>query len=251
MPRYTTGELAKLCGVTVRTVQYYDGRGILAPSDLSEGGRRLYSEDDLHKMRMICFLRNMGLSIQSIGELFQEEDPSSVIDVMLEEQSRNLQAEIGQRQRQLDQVETLRRGLRGVDHFSMSFVGDLAYQVENKRKLQKMRIPMCIAGLLANILEWGGILWGILSRCWWPAIIGNLVGFGMELLLVQFYMKRTAYICPQCHMVFHPPFKENLLARHTVTARKLTCTYCGHHGFCVETYHRKMNTSAEEANMCK
>ena len=47
MSKYTTGELAKLCGVTVRTVQYYDARGILIPSELSEGGRRLYSEDDL------------------------------------------------------------------------------------------------------------------------------------------------------------------------------------------------------------
>ena len=41
MPIYTTGELAKLCGITVRTVQYYDARNILAPSQLSEGGRRL------------------------------------------------------------------------------------------------------------------------------------------------------------------------------------------------------------------
>lgn len=46
MSKYTTGEIAKLCGVSVRTVQYYDTRGILAPSELSEGGRRLYSEDD-------------------------------------------------------------------------------------------------------------------------------------------------------------------------------------------------------------
>ena len=40
MSQYTTGELAKLCGVTVRTVQYYDTRGILIPAALSEGGRR-------------------------------------------------------------------------------------------------------------------------------------------------------------------------------------------------------------------
>lgn len=46
MSKYTTGESAKLCGVTVRTVQYYDTRGILLPSELTEGGKRLYSEDD-------------------------------------------------------------------------------------------------------------------------------------------------------------------------------------------------------------
>ena len=54
MSKYTTGELAKLCGVTVRTVQYYDTRGILVPSELSEGGRRLYSEDDLKLMKICC-----------------------------------------------------------------------------------------------------------------------------------------------------------------------------------------------------
>ena len=37
MSKYTTGELAKLCNVTVRTVQYYDKRGILIPTELSEG----------------------------------------------------------------------------------------------------------------------------------------------------------------------------------------------------------------------
>ena len=49
MSRYTTGESAKLCHVSVRTVQYYDTRNILVPSELSEGGRRLYSEDDLKR----------------------------------------------------------------------------------------------------------------------------------------------------------------------------------------------------------
>ena len=69
MSKYTTGEIAKLCGVSVRTVQYYDSRNILIPSELSEGGRRLYSEQDLKRMKIICFLRDAGISINSIGEL--------------------------------------------------------------------------------------------------------------------------------------------------------------------------------------
>ena len=39
MSQYTTGELAKECGITVRTVQFYDQKGILVPSALTEGGR--------------------------------------------------------------------------------------------------------------------------------------------------------------------------------------------------------------------
>ena len=80
------GEIAKLCGVSVRTVQYYDSRNILVPSELSEGGRRLYSEDDLKRMRIICFLREAGISINGIKELLTEEHPENVISVLLDQQ---------------------------------------------------------------------------------------------------------------------------------------------------------------------
>ena len=75
LSRYTTGEIAKLCGVTVRTIQYYDTRGILTPSDLTEGGRRLYGEDDVRRCRIICFLREMDLSIDAISRMLKEEHP--------------------------------------------------------------------------------------------------------------------------------------------------------------------------------
>ena len=104
MSKYTTGEMAKLCGVSVRTVQYYDTRGILIPSELSEGGRRLYSEDDLGKMRVICFLRDLGVPLGSIGELLREEDPASVISLLLDQQKQILTEEIGQRQTQLEKL---------------------------------------------------------------------------------------------------------------------------------------------------
>ena len=90
MSKYTTGEVAKLCNVSVRTVQYYDTRGILVPAELSEGGRRLYSDEDLQKMKIICFLRELGLPINSIGELLSEEDPGSVIALLLEQQEQLL-----------------------------------------------------------------------------------------------------------------------------------------------------------------
>ena len=79
MSKYTTGELAKLCNVTVRTVQYYDKRGILIPTELSEGGRRLYSESDLQRLKVICFLREVDVPIDAISELLEEEHPEKVI----------------------------------------------------------------------------------------------------------------------------------------------------------------------------
>lgn len=90
MSKYTTGEIAKLCGVTVRTVQYYDTRGILIPSELTEGGRRLYSEEDVKRMKIICFLRELGLPIDSISQLLSEDDFGSVISLMLDQQEATL-----------------------------------------------------------------------------------------------------------------------------------------------------------------
>ena len=83
---YTTGEVAKLCGVSVRTVQYYDTRNILTPSELSEGGRRLYSEEDVRRMKIICFLRDAGISISSIEGLLAEKEPGKVIHMLIEQQ---------------------------------------------------------------------------------------------------------------------------------------------------------------------
>ena len=74
MSMYTTGEIARLCGVSVRTVQYYDSRNILIPSRLSEGGRRLYSEDDLRRMKLTCpCCGRKGFCVETYGGMCQEE----------------------------------------------------------------------------------------------------------------------------------------------------------------------------------
>ena len=109
MSKYTTGELAKLCGVTVRTVQYYDTRGILIPSELSEGGRRLYTDADVRRLRIICFLRDMGLPIDAISRLLAEPEPGRVVDLLLEQQEQAVRHELEQSRSRLEKLEALRR----------------------------------------------------------------------------------------------------------------------------------------------
>ena len=104
MSKYSTGELAKLCNVTVRTVQYYDKRGILIPTELSEGGRRLYSESDLQRLKVICFLREVDVPIDSISQLLEEEHPEKVISILIEQQESLLMEEIQEKQNQLEKL---------------------------------------------------------------------------------------------------------------------------------------------------
>lgn len=138
MSKYTTGEIAKLCGVSVRTVQYYDTRGILTPSELTEGGRRLYSEDDLKRMRIVCFLRDAGISINNIGELLSENNPGNVISVLLGQQEQFLREEVHERQVKLNMLDGIKRELKSVENFSIESIGDIAYKMENKKKLIKV-----------------------------------------------------------------------------------------------------------------
>lgn len=239
MSKYTTGEIAKLCGVSVRTVQYYDTRGVLTPSEFSEGGRRLYSEDDFKRMKIICFLRDAGISINSIGELLSGDDPGSVISVLLEQQEQLLQEEISERQAKLDVLGGIKRELKSVGNFSVESIGDIAYAMENKKKMRQLHVILLITGIPLSIIQWISIILWIVTGMWWLFVVYILIAISYAVWVTDFYFKRVSYICPQCHEVFKPNFKEFFWARHTPTLRKLTCTCCGHKGFCVETYGRE------------
>lgn len=234
MSKYTTGEIAKLCGVTVRTVQYYDTRGILVPAELSEGGRRLYSENDLSRMKIICFLRDLGLPLDAISQMLAEDDPGSVITLLLEQQEKSLREEIGERREKLDKLESLRRDLKDVEKVSFESIGDIAYTMSNKNKRRTIHAVMLISGIPVTLLQWAAILLWIMKGRWWMIFIWAAVAVPWGIWISKYYYDRTAYLCPQCHTVFTPGFKEMFFARHTPCTRKLTCTSCGHHGFCVE-----------------
>ena len=132
MSKYTTGEVAKLCGVSVRTVQFYDTKGILVPAELSEGGRRLYSEEDLRKMKVICFLKDLGFSLNKIALLMEEENVAEVISLLAGQQRQELEEEIRQRENMLERVKTLLRELKGRENLTVESIGDIAYIMENR-----------------------------------------------------------------------------------------------------------------------
>ena len=246
MSMYTTGEIAKLCGVSVRTVQYYDTRSILVPSELSEGGRRLYSEDDLHRMKIICFLRDAGLSINSIGEFLNDPDPARTLALLMETQESALREEIAEKEKQLGIIDGVRKELKKIKAFSVESIGDIAYVMENKKKSYRLRAIMLITGIPLSAFQCiSVILWATMG-IWWPFIAYIFVSTAYGICFSSFYFKRTSYICPQCHQIFRPRFKEAFWANHTPSMRKLHCTECGYHGFCVETYgkEKKENGSA-------
>ncbi len=236
MSKYTTGEIANLCGISVRTVQYYDTRGLLIPSELSEGGRRIYSEDDLRRMKIICFLRELDLSIDSIKLLFREDHPEHVIALLLDEQQARLDAEIASLQGKAAKVGDLRQTLKKVSHFSVDSIADIAHIMQHKKDLRKLRLALLLIGFLMDAIEIGTLILWIFTGIWWPFALGMPFVLGLGIGASCLYFRQVAYICPECHTIFKPAFRESFSARHTPNTRRLHCPACAHFGFCIETY---------------
>lgn len=66
---YTVGEVAELSGVSVRTLHHYHEIGLLVPTVRSPAGYRLYSPDDLRRLRRILLYRELDFRLEEIADM--------------------------------------------------------------------------------------------------------------------------------------------------------------------------------------
>ena len=69
LKRYRIGEIGTLLDLSTRTIRYYEEIGLLNTVKRIEGGRRIYTEDDLRRLRFIKKLKLLGLSLSEMAEL--------------------------------------------------------------------------------------------------------------------------------------------------------------------------------------
>lgn len=67
-PDRKVGEVARLSGLTVRALRYYEEIGLLTATHRTEGGHRLYTSEDLGRLYRIRLLRQLGLPLAEIAE---------------------------------------------------------------------------------------------------------------------------------------------------------------------------------------
>lgn len=72
--RYTVRQLARLAGVSVRTLHHYDAIGLLSPPRDPSNGYRRYDQASLLRLQQILFLRELGLSLDEIGAVLDRPD---------------------------------------------------------------------------------------------------------------------------------------------------------------------------------
>jgi DNA-binding transcriptional MerR regulator len=66
---FRIGELAAKIGMTERTIRYYEELGLLDSIKRLDGGTRVYTDDDVRRLKLIRRLKVLGLSLQEMHEL--------------------------------------------------------------------------------------------------------------------------------------------------------------------------------------
>ncbi|MEN8614250.1 MerR family transcriptional regulator [Dehalogenimonas sp. THU2] len=73
-PLFQVSEVARRAGVSIRTVRFYEEKGLLEAPDRTSGGMRLYDSRDISRIKLIRRLRNVGLDLDEIkGTLSDRE----------------------------------------------------------------------------------------------------------------------------------------------------------------------------------
>lgn len=104
--KWKVGELAKLAGLTVRTLRYYDQIGLYSPSDHTDSGHRLYTESDIARLQQILSLKELGLSLDQIKSVIADNH-FSLFDIVSLQIAR-LKKSISAQQKLLQELEHLK-----------------------------------------------------------------------------------------------------------------------------------------------
>ena len=105
---FKIGDFSRLSFVTVKTLHYYDEIGLLKPIRVDRfSGYRYYSADQLPRLNYIVALKNLGLSLDEIATLVNDNlTPSQMRDIFILKQA-ELHQRLSEEQKRLDQVEKL------------------------------------------------------------------------------------------------------------------------------------------------
>ena len=113
-------EVAQLAGISVSTLQYYDKIGLLKPSEKTESGYRLYTNEDLETLQQILYFKKLDFPLKTIKEIIHS--PSYDREAAL-----NIEREM-----LLNRKEQLERMIETIDKTLRHMKGEIA--MSNKEK---------------------------------------------------------------------------------------------------------------------
>lgn len=114
---YTVKKLAKLSGVSVRTLHFYDEIGLLKPAYYGENNYRYYEEAQLLMLQQILFFRELGFQLNEIEKIISGPDFDKI--TTLESHRKNLEKNLDQTQKLIETVDKTIAYLRGKENMKL------------------------------------------------------------------------------------------------------------------------------------
>lgn len=97
---YSITEIAKLSGVSTRTLRYYDSIGLLKPANVNENGYRMYTQKEIDLLQQILFYKQFDLPLEEIKQLLSTDS-----DVIIDSLSNQFE-KLNQQKTQLEHLIT-------------------------------------------------------------------------------------------------------------------------------------------------
>ena len=134
---YKTGEIAKMSGVSIRTIRYYDSKGLLTPSAYSLSGHRLYTDEDFTKLKRILALKYLGLSLEEVLNIENSGFDKGNVIKSLQVQKQILRNKIHHMKLALDSIEEAESSMAGDGDLDWSEVVDIVKIIESEKVLRQ------------------------------------------------------------------------------------------------------------------
>ncbi|MDR3594043.1 MerR family transcriptional regulator [Clostridium sp.] len=70
---YSIGELVKQLNINKETIRYYERIGLISETTRDKNGYRIYTKEDIEKIKFILIVKNFGFSLKEISTLIHDE----------------------------------------------------------------------------------------------------------------------------------------------------------------------------------
>lgn len=228
----TSGELAKKCQVSLRTIQFYDQKGIVKPSFVDDNKKRFYDDDAINQMHQVCLYRTLGFSLDEIKRLLQHQDIETMYN-KLKEKEQTLRSQQTILQEQYSYLESMMELVQRRE--SVETLEELALITKQRKAFKKQRIVQYIFLISFIVIEF--VLFLLANDDTFLMLIACFSVLWLLLLLIRYHARHNAYICPQCHTYFElTTWQDFLTLNNGRKGKRLTCPTCGRKGNFKEQY---------------
>jgi DNA-binding transcriptional MerR regulator len=134
MRAYTVSQLARMAGVSVRALHYYDQIGLLEPSSRTEAGYRLYGEPELLRLQQILFFKELDMPLDEVREIL--DDPGFEQVAALERHRQLLKRRM---ERLTRLVNTIDRTIDRLGEDDMTLTDEELYEGFSKEEIERYK----------------------------------------------------------------------------------------------------------------